>query len=706
MNISFKYKYPLFAAGFALLLSGCDENDWNDKLPGFDVPPAYSKVETVNYTLTADDYKTISTNSSNKALAEAAGQEAVDALAAIQSNCAFASEDDARKYIPALLSSSSFPYFALNNESSVKVTYNLSTNQPEEVKAINGGVLTYTVTEADYQLVWGSDDDFIGAFAPAAPAASSLPSILKSACPDATAGQYVVVSYKEASTNPIFGNVGDTPVEEWEMSDVLGSVAKGDVVEVNGVVSAIDSRGFILSDIGGSILCYQASGFDVNSVSIGAQVTLNGTVSSYNKGFQISITSESYTIEGQDADFKYPTPKTVTGADMDAAITRSDDALAEYVTFTAKASVSGNYYNFILDGASSSQGSGYMVPDQIRSLISDGETYTICGYFSSISSSKYYNVVITSVDGKSGFDIPKSAPAHRAPAAEVPSESKAAIYCFNGSSWSVPESSMVVLQPADYTAMGQSYGNLSGTLPQQLLPVYLGQKFPYAADDAAEIVVYKYYDGSATDFRAAEFVKTNGEWAQNTGATVDQFTKQHGNWTYNPSVVVTLPYARNTDPSYTYFMACVNWVFDNVTKKLYPDATPANGERPGPPFIDYRNNAEFYSGASAYYGNVDVRAVTAKNNAPEGYTGYDGLSDEEIMLLIKKRFSTETMPGALGILYPDAAPVDGMEVTYTINFTAYDGAAVETTVVYTVVGPAQFKYKSSTWVEDGQDADW
>lgn len=704
MNISFKY--TLLAAGFALVLSGCDENEWNDKLDGFEVPPSYSKVETVNYTLTAADYATIASNSTNKSLAQAAGEEAVAALAAIGTNCAFASEADARLYLPALLANSSFPYFSMNNGSSVKVTYNLSTNQPAEVKAINAGVLSYTVSEADYQNAWGSDDDFIGAFAPAVTAASKLPSILRGAYTDATSGQYAVVSYKEASTNPIFGNVGENPEPEWEMSDVIATVAKNDVVEIKGLVTAIDSRGFILSDASGSILCYQASGFDVNSVQLGSQITLNGTVSSFNKGFQIAITSDSYTVEGKDETFTYPTPKTVTGADMDAAITRTEDAVAEYVTFTATASVSGNYYNFIVDGATTSQGSGYMVPDNIRALISNGETYTICGYFSSISSGKYYNVVISSVNGETGFAAPKSAPVHRAPAADVPAESKAAIYYFNGSSWSLPESAMVVLQPADYTAMGQSYGNLSGTLPQELLPVYLAQKFPYAADDAAEIVVYKYYDGTTTDFRATEFFKANGEWAQNTGATTDQFTKQNGNWAYNPSVVVTLPYARNTDPSYTYYMACVNWVFDNVTKKLYPDATPANGERPGPPFIDYRNNAEYYSGASAYYGNVDVRATTAKNNAPEGYDGYDGMSDDEIMLLIKKRFSTESMPGALGILYPDAAPVEGMEVTYTINFTAYDGAAVETTIVYVVSGPGQFKYKSSTWVEDGQDADW
>ncbi len=687
------FKYTLLFAGCAALFSSCDENAWNDKLDGFEEPPSYSKVETVSYTLTEADYKSIASNSTNKSLAEAAGE--ADALAAIGTNCSFATPEEARKYIPALLTDSSFPYFSMNNESSVKVTYNLASNQPEEVLTINNGVRTYTVSNADYQQAWGSEEDYIGGFAPALPAASNLPSILKSAIPDATAGEYVVVNYKEASTNPVFGNVGGSETPSWEISSVLGSVSLDDVVEINGIVTAIDSRGFILTDATGSILCYQASGFDTNSVSIGSQITLNGTIGSYNKGYQIAITSDSYTVEGEDENYSYPTPVTVTGPDMDNAITRTDDALAQYVTFRGKASVSGNYYNFTLDGASSSQGSGYMVPNNIRELISDGETYTICGYFITISGGKYYNVVITSVDGKTSKSIK-----HRAPAAEVPTESKTGIYYYNGSNWSVPNNT-VVLQPADYAAMGRN-ADLSGTLPQELLPKYLGNKFPYAAEDEVKIVVYNYYANSESSYKAMEFIaNAEGAWVQNTGATVDQFTKQHGNWAYNPSVVVTLPYARNTEPSYSYYMACVDWVFNNISKPM--GATVIDKTTP---FIDYRGNAEFWSGASAYYGNVDVRAVTAKNNAPEGYEGYDGLTDDEITALVKKRFCTETMKNALSALHPDAAPVDGMEVTYTINFTAYDGAAHEETLVYVVTGQGEFSYKSCTWYADGEDADW
>ena len=84
----------------------------------------------------------------------------------------------------------------------------------------------------------------------------------------------------------------------------------------------------------------------------------------------------------------------------------------------------------------------------------------------------------------------------------------------------------------------------------------------------------------------------------------------------------------------------------------------------------------------------------------EGYTGYDGLSNEEITELMKKRFCTVVFPAALSKLHPDAKPIDGMDVTYTFNITAYTGSAEEVTIVYLVTGPGQFSYQSSSWVSD------
>ncbi len=684
-------KYTLLGLACVGLLTACDENDWNDDLDGFEVPGIGTSTSSLTYTLTAADYTKIATTKPYTTYA--ADNDQTAELTAVGSSMSFPTEEMARTYLAMFLRDSTNTFFTLANGSSIKLSYNVDTDIPEVVQAINAGVKTYTVTEADYQKAWGSDEDYIAAYAPATPASRFIPSLLKSEFPDAVSGDYAVVTFDQADTNPVFGSVGGGD-DTFEPSDELGGAGVGDEVDVKGWITAVCTRGFIVSDKGGSILCYGGSSFDASAVSVGMEVEVTGEVSAYGTGLQIAI-SDNYTILGAGS-YTYPTPVTYTGAMMDEAVARTDDFGAIYCQFTGTASV-GSYINFTVDGAETAQGSAYYCPSDIKAQLVDGQKYTIVGYFSSVSSGRYFNVIITEV-------LPAgSANKRQRTVASAPvAYTTCAIYTYNGSSWSVPANT-VVLTPADYTAMGQSYGNLSGTLPTELLPIYLKQNYPYAVADDEVTIAYKYYASSATTYQAQQYVYNGSEWVRQMGETSAQFVKKDGYWFFNPSVILTLPYSRNTDPSYTYYMACVNWVFDNISAPQYGSTSLGDAA-----FIDYRGNAEFYSGASAYYGNVDVRATTAVNNAPDGYTGYDGLTDEEIVLLVEKRFCLETMPGALRALHPDAAPIEGMEVTYTINFTAYEtgGVAVERVLVYEVTAPGTFTYRSCTWFENGEDADW
>lgn len=679
-------KNGFLAIGAVALLAGCNENDWNDKLDGFEVPEPGTSVETLTYTLTAADYTKIQ----NQAPYTSIGTQEERALIAATNS--FTTDAEARSFIPAILRDSTNNFFALSNGSAVKVTYNVAANRPQSVLLINKGVELLTLSEDDYMTVWGSDDNYINAFAPSHPFSSrAVNGILKSEFPDAEAGQYAVVTYNEASENPIFGEIGGGEEPVFEPTSVIGTVADGQEVEIKGYVTAINNRGFILTDNSGSILCYQASGFDVNAVAIGSRITLNGTVGNYGKGFQIAITDDSYTVDGKGT-YTYPAPKVYTGAMMDEAVTRTTNELAEYVQITGKASVSGNYYNFIVDGASVSQGSGYQVPQFIRDQITTDETYVIKGYFSSISSGKFFNIVITSVESPSKASAPES----RGAVSEVATTVKNAILYFDGTSW-LSMTDVDVLQPADYKAMGQSYGNLSGTLPAELLPIYLKNKYPYAAAEDEITVAYNYYNGTSTSYQAAQYIYNGTEWTINAGETTSQFVKRNGFWLYDPSVVITLPESR-TEPSVTYYTAAVDWVFENISKPM-GGVSLKDG-----PYMDVKyGNSEFYSGTSFYYCNVDIRGANAKSKYPELYEDY---SDEEATELMKKRFCLETMPAVLAKLHPDAVPVDGMEVTYTINFTAYTGARTVENVVYVVTGKGQFEYKSSSWYTKGEDAEW
>ena len=233
--------------------------------------------------------------------------------------------------------------------------------------------------------------------------------------------------------------------------------------------------------------------------------------------------------------------------------------------------------------------------------------------------------------------------------------------------------------------MGQSHDNFSGDVPSNYMPIMLKNRFPYADTDDTMFVAYYYYDSSSktTTTRCDQYLYNGTEWTLNDGIVTEtaQFVKSNGKWNYDPSMVITLPYGKGVAISTLYFQTCVDWVRDNVTD--------------GAAYISSYGNNEYYCGTSAYQGNVDMRPGSAK----EAYAGYASMSDDEVMALMKKRFETEVMPGALAILHPDMKPIDGIDVTVTINFYYYtaDRKTLPATVVYKVTAPATFEFVSCTW---------
>lgn len=649
MKISFKHIIPVLGA--AVMLTSCDENAWNDKLDGFEQPDINLTTDIVEYTLTSADYAKVVKD--NMTLLNARYTDHNDpqfkadstAIAAVGTNHTFVSEEQARELIPAFLRDSTFEYFALSNGSDIRVTYNLTTNLPATVAGINNhNTPQYRVTEADYKAAWGSETDYINGFAPDCPAATSISAILLDAYPDAEEGDYVYVNYNYSSVNPIFGSVSGGEEEEGFTGGQYYMVANGNKCagplpgKNYGYLAAVD-------------VTVSGSTVDADAVNI----------------FTFTPTQGGFTIQDSEGRYVYQS--------------------GTYNSFNfSDTAVEGSTWTVTID----SEGNASIVNATVEKTIQYDPTYNSWGSYADM---RGVLPVLYKAGSKAG------APRRYAPVQTVAPEAQAGIFVLQDGRWTTPAATIVV-QPADYKAMGAN-SDLSGTRPDEVLPAYLSQKYPFASDGDTYTVVYRYYASSTTTVVAREYTYNAGTWAPNFGSTTDKFTRKGGFWNYNPSVELVLPYSRNTDPSYTTYMACVNWVFNNISKPDY-----GSTDLSAAAFIDYRGNAEFYSGASAYYGNVDVRAVTAKNNAPDGYTGYDGLSDDEITALVKKRFCLETMRGALSMLYPEAAPVAGMDVTYTIHFTAYTGSPEDVTLVYEVSGPAQFKYKSCTWYENGEDEGW
>lgn len=151
---------------------------------------------------------------------------------------------------------------------------------------------------------------------------------------------------------------------------------------------------------------------------------------------------------------------------------------------------------------------------------------------------------------------------------------------------------------------------------------------------------------------------------------------------YDPNVTITLPAGKGIEISTLYYQTCVDWVKTNIDQPT------------GATYVTSYGNNEYYSGTSAYQGNVDLRPSAAKAQYAAGYAN---MTDAQIVDTMKKRFETETMPAALAILHPDADVIPGMEVLFTINFSAYDGTTTAYIIVYKVVGKGKFEFVKCDW---------
>ncbi len=675
---------PLLAIGAMAALTGCDENAWNDHLDGFDSTFAPTEVKTIEYTLTDADYAAIASNKQNKALAEQ--NDASQALAALSGNKYFTEKITAAEYVPAFLGSTA-PYMMYTDGSSIRLTYNISVGLPEEVTE-SAGAWNLSVSEEFYKTaVWESDENYIVGFAPEKPASRYLPAAIQASIGAvAQEGKYAIISYLEAEQNPIFGNVGggDEPPSGFQMSDVLGDIAAGDGATVDGVVGGACGAGFVLTDLGGSIFVYMGGGYDPTTYPVGTQLHLEGEATSFKGNLQIAQGAMIDKVGTQE--YTFPAATVYDGAALDAALTRPADQLAIYASISGKVVVSGNNINIEVAGAETAKGSIYYATDAQREKLTDGTYVEVTGWFISISGSRYCNFVVdhlnflTNAPAKAGS---------RGLAAPVSTVEKNAVYRYDGSRWVVPEN-FVILNPADYTAMGLN-GSLSQ--PDAYLPTFLKLKYPYAKADDVKYVLY-YNSGYA----CAEYNFNGSEWIRFNGVETEtsQFVRAGGKWMFDPNVTINLPYGKGQTASAPFYQACVDWVYENKCVPL-GDTSIKSGKF----WVTSYGNNDYYCGTSSYQNNVDLRAASARAQYSAGWEGY---TDEEIVATMEERCDREVFPAVLSQFYPDAKPIDGLQVVYTINFYAYaltpagNYRTLPCVAKYEVTGVGQFTYLESQWL--------
>lgn len=680
-----KYIPAVALLGMAML-TGCDENAWNDKLDGFDASFTPTQVKALEYTLTDADYGLISSNATNKALAAADGNE--QALNALSGNRYFTEKITAAEYVPAFLASTSSPFFTLTDGSSIMLTYREAVGLPEEVTEA-AGAWTLSVSEEFYkEKVWESDENYIVGFAPEKPASRYLPTCIRQTLGDmAQDGQYAIISYLEASQNPVFGNVGGG--EEpggFTMSDVLASVQPGDNVSVDGVVGGTCTAGFVLTDQSGSIFVYMGSNYDPATYPVGSQLHLEGSAVSFKNNLQIAQGADISKVGEQE--YSFPAPVAYDGAALDAALSRPANVLAQYATISGKVIVSSSNINIELDGASTAMGSVYYATDAQKAELTDGKEVILTGWFISISGSRYCNFVVSNLESATN----SKAPVSRSVAAPVPTEEKLAVYRFDGSAWTIP-ADFVVLNPADYAAMGMTDNTLSDAT--FYLPMFLKQKFPYAKAEDSKFVLYR---TGSSGYTCSNYIFNGSEWTLNDGieTKTSQFVRADGKWMFDPNVTINLPYGKGQAESVPFYQACVEWVYENKCVPL-GDTSIKSGKY----WVTSYGNNDYYCGASYYQNNIDLRAGSARAQYAAGWEGY---TDEEIVATMEERCDREVFPAVLDQMYPDAQPVEGFTVVYTINFYAYamtpDGKykTLPCWAKYQLVSKGHFEYLESEWL--------
>lgn len=583
---------------------GCDYNE--DNFEGLQHGTVATDIKRFDYTLTDADYTAIANNSTNKSIASAAG--ASNVLQAVGTNKYFATKEDAATYIPAYLAAT---YPVLDNNSSVSVSYTYALDLPENVAAMNA---MKEIKNLDYTKVWG-EGSAIEYLTPATE--SKLPDALPT--DGLEAGDYVAVTYQYAGTEPTAGGSGSgSRTVKPELTSVLGTAALNDAVEVTGYISALSKQGPILTDQGGSVLLYGNNA--TSHLKLCEIIKVSGTIAQYNNGFQIDAGKATIEQTGQSETVTYPTPTELDGADMDEILETyyNEYHYAQFVKVKGTIAISGSYYNFNVAGAENATGSFYGITDEIKGKIENGKEATLYGYFTSVSKQsgapKFVNIIVTHVD---------EAPADVEPVT-VATEDRYAVYTWDGSKFTATDNA--VLQPSDYTAMGQQHGNITDPDQDIYLPQFLAANYPYGKADDVKYVSYLRYKDKTASWATDEYVFDGMKWVKRSylETRADQFRKSNNAWKIDPTLELNF-LTDGTDEFKAFCQYCANWVYDNIDvvlgapardkagEILSTDKITVNGENPaGTYFVSSYGNNEWFAGSYAYYGEMNWRSDQAK----------------------------------------------------------------------------------------------
>lgn len=243
-------------------------------------------------------------------------------------------------------------------------------------------------------------------------------------------------------------------------------------------------------------------------------------------------------------------------------------------------------------------------------------------------------------------------------------------YTFTEGAWTQAE--VYELTADDYDSMGApgQYNNFSdGAPPENYLSSFLNERFPYTQAGETRYLVYKYYSGG-TGTRMSAYKYNGQSWSKFENRS-DQFVHNGEQWLFDP----TVKYEMKGDD----YLIVVNKVKNDPELEVY---------------ISDFGDSEYYYGASAFYGNFDMRISTRRNYDALGLL--EGLSDEEAKAEIEGRLE-EAIVYFAEQKFPNQEPTaNGVQVFMEISYETYEPGDYYYTAKLKCIGTGEFEY-IETW---------
>lgn len=185
------------------------------------------------------------------------------------------------------------------------------------------------------------------------------------------------------------------PATEMKISEVLSSPS-GTAAIVTGTVAATYQRGFVITDGADYLLVYDGTKCAAKEKD---NVKVSGTTSEY--GGLIQLASPEVTVISSGNALTLPSPKVLDAAAFDAY----SSSKIEYISYEGTLSVSGNYVNVEVAGATKHTGSLAYINDSFNAKSFDGAVVKVTGFYVGLASNnKYVNTMVTElVPGDSDY---------------------------------------------------------------------------------------------------------------------------------------------------------------------------------------------------------------------------------------------------------------------------------------------------------------